>query len=168
MSVHMGGDDLGESASAQDASALDMGPLRDDVGFQIHITRRAIWNALRAARRQPPKRMPSGFFSSVLLIGTNPGVSPSQLAEALAMDQPNMAQIMRLLEEAKLVARNPHPADRRRIALTLTPAGWEQFAKVSEVNQAHNRKIGGGMTDAERRQLIDLLAKVRASVSSAE
>jgi DNA-binding MarR family transcriptional regulator len=164
----MNGDERSRDVPPPEEPALDMGPLRDDVGFQIHITRRAIWNALRSSRRKMKRRKPSGYMSSLLLIGTNPGVSPSEIAAALAMDMPNMVQIVRMLEEAGLVERKSDSSDRRRLSLSLTAAGWEQFAEVVKISQSQSRKISSRMSEEELGQLIELLGKVRASLSAFE
>ncbi len=151
------------SAVAEDLR-LDMGPLGEDIGFQIHITRRAIWADLRSSRRTKGSRKPSGYISTLLLVGNNPGVSPSQIAQALVIDMPNIVLIMRLLEEEKLIERKVNPADRRRLSLSLTPAGQARYVEVMQMSEAHSRKIGSQLTDEERAKLIELLGKVRASV----
>ena len=155
------------SARAGDPE-LDMGPLRDDIGFQIHITRRAIWAALRSSHRTKGEQKPSGYISTLLLVGNNPGVSPSQIAQALAIEMPNMVLIMRMLEDEELVERKVNPSDRRRLSFWLTSAGQKRYDEITRMNEAHSRRIGSQLTSEERATLIALLGKVRASIFSSE
>ena len=147
---------------------LDLSPLEHDVGFQIHLTRRAIWSSLRRSRKEPKPRFPSGYMASLLLIGANPGISPSQIADALVLDMPNLALILRLMDKEGLIERRRNSADKRRLELLLTEAGKVQFELAREVGHSQNEKICRGLSDEEARQLVDLLAKVRTSLLSAE
>lgn len=143
---------------------VNLGILQEDIGFQIHITRRAIWQSLRSQRRQRKNREPSGYMASLVVIGANPGISQTEIAEALFIDPPNMASIMNRMVEAGLVLRTKDGSDRRRLSLSLTAAGQEQLAVVTEVSGQQMRSIAGGLTKAEMDQLVGLLKKVQASV----
>jgi DNA-binding MarR family transcriptional regulator len=146
---------------------LDLSPLEDDVGFQIHLTRRAIWSALRQSRREPKPRLPSGYVACLLLIGVNPRISPSQIADALVLDMPNLALILRLMDKTGLIERQRNPADKRRLEIILTEAGKAQFDIARKASISHNGRICKDLSAAEARQLVDLLVKVRSSLVSA-
>ena len=143
---------------------LDMGILAEDVGFQVHITRRAIWNALRRDRREDAPREPSGYFASLILIGANPGISQTQIAEALVIDLPNVALILARMTAVGLVARQQDPADRRRLRLTLTAAGEAKARKALEFNASQRRLFDQALTAGETRQLIALLRRLQDSL----
>jgi DNA-binding MarR family transcriptional regulator len=57
----------------------------------------------------------------------------SQLAEANGVDAPYATLIVDKLEAHGLVERCPHPADRRRKLVTLTPAGHDAIATADAV-----------------------------------
>lgn len=158
----------GVTRHAADASLseLDMGILSDDVGFQVHITRRAIWSALRRGRREDAPREPSGYFASLILIGANPGISQTQIAEALVIDLPNVAQILTRMTAAGLVERQHDPADRRRLLLTLTAAGEAQVRRALAVNAAQRHLFDEALTGQESRELIGLLHKLQRALRS--
>ena len=157
----MGGD---QDARRVPEHALDMGPLGDDVGFQIHITRRALWSALRSARGKRKERSSSGYISSLLLIGANPGISPSQIAEALVLDMPNVVQIVRMLAEADLIERRRNPADKRRLLCRYPREGPKSTmsSRQSHAGPANDEKVRTGTA-----HFIELLGKVRASLEAA-
>jgi DNA-binding MarR family transcriptional regulator len=142
---------------------LDLGILAADVGFQVHITRRAIWNALRPSRRKDLPRERSGYFASLILIGANPGISQSQLAEALVIDLPNVALILGRMTETGLVERQPDPSDRRRLRLSLTEAGEARRDEALAFNSLQRRLFEQALSADETRQLNALLQKLQNS-----
>lgn len=147
---------------------LDMGILADDVGFQVHITRRAIWNALRRTRQDAAPRKPSGYFATLILIGANPGISQTQIAEALVIDLPNVALILRRMAAAGLVERQRDPTDRRRLRLSLTAEGEAQLQSALEFNDSQRRLFAEALTAVESRQLVTLLCKLQKSLRGAD
>lgn len=144
------------------AHELDVGILRGDIGFQIHITRRAIWQSLRG-RKKNKSLKPSGYISSLILIGTNPGISQSEIADALFLDPPNLASMLNEMVKTGLILRTRDETDRRRFALRLTGAGEEMLASVTELSKAQAREIAG-LTEEETNQLVLLLGKIQMFV----
>src|SRR5690606_869788 len=113
------------------------------------------------------QRGSSGYISTLLLIGTNPGISPSQIASALFLDMPNVVQIVRMLDDAGLIERRRNPVDKRRLALSLTPEGQARFDHVVAYNRTQSWRVTNQLTEAEQRQLVELLGKVRLSIDTA-
>lgn len=146
---------------------LDLGILADDIGFQVHITRRAIWNALRPRRGKDVPREPSGYYASLILIGANPGISQTELAEALVIDLPNVALILGRMTERGLVERQQDPSDRRRVKLRLTPAGEARGQEALEFNESQRRLLSQALSAEETRQLNGLLHKLQKSLAKA-
>src|SRR5688572_828473 len=62
-------------------------------------------------------------FSVLSLIRHNPGVTSRQLCTTLGILPPNLVGMINTLEKRELVARQPHPRDRRAMSLHLTAAG---------------------------------------------
>ena len=143
---------------------LDLSFLRDDIGFQIHITRRALARSLRAFRKRPKAQEPSGYNATLVLIGANPGVSPQDIARALFLDTPNLAVILRLMTQQGLILREQDKNDRRRSSLKLTPVGAARLKELAEVSAAHSHRAGRGLTEEETRQLSALLVKVQQAL----
>jgi DNA-binding MarR family transcriptional regulator len=157
----------GDEGSASDQAELDLSILRDDVGFQIHITQRAIWQSLRRRRLERVPREPSGYHSSLILIGANPGISNKDLAEALVIDSPNVTLILGRMEKAGLVERRQDPADRRKVLLTLTAAGENYLGEALAFNQGQRRMFETGLSEEETLHLTRLLQKLQRALKSA-
>jgi DNA-binding MarR family transcriptional regulator len=56
-----------------------------------------------------------------------------QLADALGTDPPHVSLIVDELEQKGLVARTPHPTDRRAKIVTVTPAGRRAAQKAERM-----------------------------------
>lgn len=156
-----------EEGLARDVGELDLGILRDDVGFQVHITQRAIWQSLRRRRLPDLPREPSGYHASLVLIGANPGISNKDLADALVIDSPNVTLILGRMAKSGLVERRQDPADRRKVLLTLTAAGHERLRAALAFNQTQRQAFGVGLTQEETVQLTRLLQKLQRALRSA-
>src|SRR3954470_1612558 len=83
-----------------------------------------------------------------------------QLAERLSCVKSNITQLVDRLEADGLVARLPDPKDRRARLAALTVAGRRACEQGTQVQEAAERALLGGLTPDESRQLGALLAKV--------
>ncbi|MBO9669504.1 MAG: winged helix-turn-helix transcriptional regulator [Sphingobium sp.] len=145
---------------------IDLGFLGEHVGFQVHIARRALRQAMRAFRPAydlpgggtPP---PSGTMSSLALIGFNPGISQQEIAAALFLDPSKATVLIKNVASAGLIEKRRAEDDRRRIALYLTAEGREMLEKIGMLSAAQEDRIGRGLSPVERRQLIALLIKLQ-------
>lgn len=71
-------------------------------------------------------------------IGEEPGISFSQLSDCMVCDKSNVTRIIKGLESAGYVARQPHETDGRTLRLYLTDEGT---AVLDQVAIAHKRYI---------------------------
>jgi len=88
------------------------------------------------------------------------GMSPSELADKLGVTRATVTGLLDGLERDELISRQMHPEDRRAFRIELTLKGRDFLAAVLP---DHYRRVAGLMAHLdsdERRQLIDLLAKV--------
>lgn len=67
------------------------------------------------------------------IIGTAGEMTPKELSILLDITTGSMTAMVDRLEAAAMVARNPHPTDRRSLLLTLTPAGLHATQWAQEV-----------------------------------
>lgn len=89
----------------------------------------------------------------------------SQLAQANGVDAPYATLIVDKLEAHGLVERQPHPDDRRRKLVTLTPAGHDAIATADAILLRPPEAISTlGANDV--RQLTQLLTRL-ADVAAA-
>jgi DNA-binding MarR family transcriptional regulator len=91
-------------------------------------------------------------------------MSTNELAAAERVRPQSMSSTVRLLEEAGLVDRRPHPTDRRQVLLELTRKGVKTLEKIFAVREDWlTTVILQQLTDAERQELhraLDLIRRV--------
>jgi len=143
------------------SSDIKFGPIADHIGFQVHLSWRAIRKRMLLRSRRAKPTIPRGAYSIPLLIGENPGVSPRELADALFLDQSKVALFLRHLEDEGLVERKPSPEDGRKVQLFLTQQGQIHAADSLEKSAVLEQPIAGVLTAEENRQLVALLIKLQ-------
>ena len=97
-----------------------------------------------------------GQVALLIQIKRNPGITASELAERERMSAPGMSGHIARLENAKLLER-ARAEDRRRIGLTITPAGDKILASVRKRRTAWLADRLKGLTDAERTTIAGAL-----------
>lgn len=97
----------------------------------------------------------------LVLVNSNPGITQSRLAEAVGLDRSTLVPVLDGLERRGLVERR-RGKDRRTNGLSLTSSGKLLLGRVRRRIVAHERRMMSGMTDAEREQLVALLARLRS------
>lgn len=82
-----------------------------------------------------------------------------ELAAAVDVTEQTMSRTLGTLARAGYVTRDPHPADRRRLEVTLTPSGRAAALAAAEPRAAEEIAVRG-LTPAQVRELRSLLAVV--------
>ncbi|HEY3878960.1 MAG TPA: MarR family transcriptional regulator [Trebonia sp.] len=86
----------------------------------------------------------------------------NQLGKQLQIHQTSITSLVDKLEAQGLIKRTPHPTDRRSTIAQMTPAGHVLTGKaINLLNAELFRELG--LDDAETRQLVGLLLKMRRS-----
>ena len=104
-------------------------------------------------------------FTALTLISDNPGLSQSQLADAMQVERPNLVVIVDELETRGLITRDRVPTDRRTYALNLTEEGEELLAQATRAVRDHENQMMGGLTKAEEAALISTLKRIETSLT---
>lgn len=99
-------------------------------------------------------------YSVLSLVVENPGIRQSQLAEALAIDRPNLVQIVDELEGAGLISRKRAKDDGRAKALMPTEAGQARYDAAQEKALAEDAKLTAGLTRDEEGALLKALTLI--------
>lgn len=100
-----------------------------------------------------------------VLEGAEAPLEPSVIAERLIITTGSMTSMLNTLESRGLLRRTPHPADRRKLLIAITPQGRAIIDDM--LPSLHSRErtiICDALTESEQRKLCQLLAKVQASV----
>lgn len=126
------------------------------------------YNARRAAlsviavflRRMAPFELRPVDFSVLSVIAHNPGVTSRQICAALDILPPNLVGLVKVLHKRKLIARRPHPSDRRALGLHLTPSGERLYREAQATASALEGEATSALSPEEVQTLIVLLRKV--------
>jgi DNA-binding MarR family transcriptional regulator len=129
------------------------------------------YNARRAAlsviavflRRMAPFELRPVDFSVLSVIAHNPGVTSRQICAALDILPPNLVGMVKALHKRKLIARRPHPSDRRALGLHLTPSGERLYREAQAMASALENEATSALSPEEVQTLIVLLRKVYRS-----
>jgi DNA-binding MarR family transcriptional regulator len=88
------------------------------------------------------------------------GPSQQQLGAVLGLDPSGLISAIDELEAAGLLERRRAPDDRRRHALSLTPAGRAKLATARQASYTRGKELIAPLSDAEAQTLHDLLQRV--------
>jgi DNA-binding MarR family transcriptional regulator len=100
-----------------------------------------------------------GLAVLTVLAGTTPS-SQQQAGARLGVDRTTMVALIDGLERQGLVVRSPHPADRRRNVVQLTPAGQDTLERATVASQDAERRFLAPLTGAEADALRGFLRAV--------
>lgn len=110
-----------------------------------------------------------GEWSVLSRLATCPegtAMTPSQLAEAAGIAPSSMTHRLDRMSERELVSRSTDPANRTRVLVTLTPAGWEMFSAAIQESDVVEGDVLSALTPGQREQLASLLERVIAGLDN--
>jgi DNA-binding MarR family transcriptional regulator len=99
-------------------------------------------------------------FTLMLLIRENPGIRSVDLARVLGVARSGMVKLVSELEKRGLIVREILESDRRNQALGLTAAGRRKLTQLERAAERHELAITKDLGAAERKRLLELLARV--------
>ena len=152
--------------TSQSEEKVEFGFLDHHVGFQVHLSRRAIWHNFRSERRQAKGKPPSGYYTALVVIGLNPGIAPKRLAMALYLDPQATASILDRLEQDGFAIRTRSSTDKRRVELYLSEQGQNEMGRVEKRSSGQEARLSQSLSSTESKTLVDLLAKLRTGLAS--
>ena len=96
--------------------------LRSDAGLASAL-RVSLARLTRRLRRQAAAHpLTPTQFATLAAVERHSGITPGELADLEKVQPPSMTRVIATLEERGLVARTPHPTDRRQVTVTVTEA----------------------------------------------
>lgn len=107
-------------------------------------------------------------FNAVMLLGDPGELTPKQLADQLGITSGSATAMIDRLETAGLLARRPHPHDRRSLLLRLTTRGKSAHNTVFKLYLTTITDVIADARTPPIQELIDLLERIAAAISSAE
>jgi len=105
-------------------------------------------------------------FSALSIIAGQPGLTQTQLADALQIERSNLVTLIDELSGRNLIIRAPVAQDRRRHALMPTAAGKKLVVAARKAVEAHERALFSCLSMQEQDDLKRLLTKFRQAASA--
>jgi MarR family transcriptional regulator for hemolysin len=100
----------------------------------------------------------------LLLVRSEQWGTQSKLAEAMGVSGATVTHHLNALEAQGLVRRWREDSNRRVQRVELTDAGAALFERLREVAVTHDARLRSQLSDAEAKQLGELLDKLRAGL----
>jgi len=137
-----------------------LGALDQLVGYHIRRASSVFGNDFgRAMADEGLRQVP---FAILSVIAANPGIRQGAAGEALGIKRANMVALINELVEAGHVDRRAADDDRRAFALYLTSDGQATLDRCVGLLLAHEERLLGDFTAAERETLIGLIRRIEA------
>ncbi len=95
-----------------------------------------------------------------------PGLSQTKLSEMMLVNRANITSLIDRMEKAGLVKRTAVPDDRRTYMVVLTPKSIQLLEQVEPLYEKTVLDVVAPLKDAEQKQLIKLMEKIRQRISS--
>ena len=134
-----------------------------------------LWRAshTRMAERLESLGLTTALFGLLNVIGARDGAIQQELGTAMGIDPSTMVSLIDQLESAGLAKRRPCERDRRAREVVITPKGRRTLERGRRMASQVEDEVLGGLTAAERRELLTLLRRAlesapRQSLWSAE
>jgi MarR family transcriptional regulator, organic hydroperoxide resistance regulator len=108
-----------------------------------------------------------GAAQTLAVISAVPNCRVHDIVRGLSITVGGASKTVDRLERHSLVARRPHPSDRRSSVIALTRAGATTHAKAQRLIAAElDARIGGVLSDRALDQLRRSIAKLRAALAA--
>jgi MarR family transcriptional regulator, lower aerobic nicotinate degradation pathway regulator len=99
-------------------------------------------------------------FGVLNMIAGNPGITQHAIGQGAGVDPSTMVATIDHLEELGLAERRPHPGDRRKRSIHLTPDGKRVLREGRKAAAAVGKAMFEPLTAEERANLHELLRKL--------
>ena len=124
-----------------------------------------LWRAshTRTAERLNSIGLTPALFALLNVLGAREGAIQQQLSSDMGIDPSAMVKMINELESAGLAERRRRPGDRRAWEVSITPKGRRTLERARQSVTQVQDEVLGGLTTADRRQLVTLLRRALVS-----
>lgn len=104
----------------------------------------------------------SGRQVLAIVEGAGEPLEPSQIADRLLVTTGTVTSLLDNLEKRGLIQRLPHPHDRRKLLIDITPSAQAIVDELLPSLHAREREVmSAALSTNEQHQLLDLIAKIQ-------
>ena len=119
--------------------------------------------------REQYQLSPSARQVLAVVEGAGQPLEPSVIAERVLITTGSMTSVLDTLEKRGLIQRMPHPDDRRKLLVDITPAAQAILDELLPSLHARERDvISTALSTKEQRELLRLVAKVQHAALQAQ
>lgn len=133
-------------------------PDLDKVGYLCRRVSVASLDYLQEAI--PDLDMNSGQLGTLMLIGSNPGITPTEICRAIGREKPVVTAAIDHLAKKRMVSRRLSPKDRRSFSIHLTKSGQRFYETVRPRVALADQMLTHCLTPSERATLLALLYRI--------
>jgi DNA-binding MarR family transcriptional regulator len=144
----------------REPGSITVGPLANHLGYLLRRAQVAVFQDFFAAFEALDVRPIQ--YSILTVIEQNPGLSQSQVSEALGIKRTNFVALLDTLEARHLARRAPTERDRRSYALFLTADGAVLMRKLHVLASEHEQRLINRLGADTHRQLFVPLRRLAA------
>lgn len=94
------------------------------------------------------------------------GISQSELAERLEIEQPSLVRLLHRLEKSGLIERRVDEHDRRIKRVFLAPGSAIMMAAMENERDALREEFLSGLTSKERDMAVELIGRIKSNLIS--
>jgi DNA-binding MarR family transcriptional regulator len=135
----------------------------DECARQVLETVPLVMRTVRAEmRRRRTADLSVPQFRTLNFLNRQAGASLSQVAEHIGLTLPSMSLLVEGLVERKLILRNTHAADRRRVTLTLTARGQSVLEAAHGATQAALAEKLAALSAQDRTIIVQAMQTLRS------
>ncbi|WP_096701091.1 MarR family transcriptional regulator [Magnetospirillum sp. 15-1] len=138
---------------------------RPTLGFLLHDTARLLRK--RFEQRARHLGLTRSQWQAMAYLASNEGIHQGGLAELLDIEPITLVPLLDRLEARGLIARRPHPTDRRSKLLFLTEAAHPLLAAMRVIGEATRAEALESLPPPEREALLRALTTMKANLLEA-
>jgi MarR family transcriptional regulator, temperature-dependent positive regulator of motility len=152
-------------APGEKRTKIDYGPLDQYLGFyvrRLYDNYRKHFTAKAGDMDVQPREA-----AALVIMSLNPGLTPTELSVALALDGAQVTGMLNLFESRQLLERRISSSDARSRLVSLTAAGEAMVTRLYEFLGHFDQQFNSqSLSEDELRQLLGLLAKLNAGTEN--
>ena len=107
-------------------------------------------------------------FVLLALLAERDGITQRELVRRASSDQNTVRAMLVLLETQELVARGPHPNDRRALSVTITEKGREVFDRLMAEVEPLQKALLGVFAEQEAKDFVQALRRISEAMTDSE
>ncbi len=140
-----------------------MSPVKPPSGVALLLAQLGGLAAAQFAARLAELDLTPPHAGVLRIVGQNPGLSQQAVAERLGAAPSRVVKLVDELAAKGLIERHRSASDRRNYELSIPKSAADRLGAVRRAVSQHDAALVAGLSQAEVKQLVALLAKVADS-----